>query len=85
MKLVVNPGHALNGQIDSDLPGDKSISHRGALFAALPQGESRIKNFLISGVTRAMLNALTVLGISWSLEDSTLLVKGRGLTGIGSP
>ena len=46
MNLVVSPGSPLNGDIS--LPGDKSISHRAALFAALAQGESHIQNFLIS-------------------------------------
>ena len=58
------------------MPGDKSISHRAALFAALAQGESRIENFLQSGVTDAMLRCLDGFGVSWAWQDGALLVQG---------
>lgn len=67
------------------LPGDKSLSHRAALFAALAEGESVIDRFLVSGVTRAMLNALTALGIAWRLDGTRLTVTGRGLRGFATP
>jgi 3-phosphoshikimate 1-carboxyvinyltransferase len=77
MKLVAAPGRTLNGSVS--LPGDKSISHRAALFAALSAGESHIKNILIAGVTNIMLQALSDLGVPWDLVDTTLKVQGRGL------
>jgi 3-phosphoshikimate 1-carboxyvinyltransferase len=61
------------------LPGDKSISHRAALFSALAAGESRIDNFLVAGVTKVMLEALSDLGIAWSLEGTRLQVEGKGM------
>lgn len=48
--LTITPGSPLRGTVT--LPGDKSISHRAALFAALADGESRIENFLMAGVTK---------------------------------
>jgi 3-phosphoshikimate 1-carboxyvinyltransferase len=83
MNLTISPGAPLRGE--ASLQGDKSLSHRAALFAALAQGESCIDNFLVSGVTRAMLDALTALGISWELRDRRLSVRGRGLAGMRSP
>jgi len=80
MNLVVRPGHPLRGVIS--LPGDKSISHRAALLAAIAKGESRIGNFLRAGVTNPMLEALTCLGVAWKLENSTLIVQGNGLEGL---
>ncbi len=81
--LTITPGYALQGEAGSFgaavLPGDKSLSHRAALFAAMAEGESRVKNFLVSGVTRAMLDALTALGVGWSLQGTTLTVQGIGL------
>lgn len=68
---------ALRGEIT--LPGDKSLSHRAALFAALATGESTIDRFLVSGVTRALLNALTALNVPWYLEQDRLSVKSKGL------
>jgi 3-phosphoshikimate 1-carboxyvinyltransferase len=84
MRLTITPGSPLRGTVD--LPGDKSLSHRAALFAAMAEGQSRIENFLVSGVTRAMLNALSALGIVWRLEGAdTLIVESRGLAGWCSP
>jgi 3-phosphoshikimate 1-carboxyvinyltransferase len=87
--LTIQPGRPLRGVIGPGgryaLPGDKSLSHRAALFAALATGESRIENFLVSGVTEAMLRALTALGVAWRLDGSTLIVQGRGLAGLRSP
>ena len=43
------------------VPGDKSLAHRVALFAALASGETEVCNYPDSGVTRAMRSALEVL------------------------
>lgn len=80
MDLRIFPGRPLRGTVS--LPGDKSLSHRAALLAALAEGESRVENFLVSGVTRAMLEALTALGIEWTLDGDTLRVVGKGLEGL---
>jgi 3-phosphoshikimate 1-carboxyvinyltransferase len=64
--LTVHPGSPLRGEYC--LPGDKPLSHRAALFAALAQGKSRIDHFLVAGVTRAMLEALSDLGVVWYQE-----------------
>ena len=84
MPLNVFPAQApLRGALS--LPGDKSLSHRAALFAALAQGESRVERFLLAGVTRPLLAALTALGVPWRLEGATLTVVGRGLAGLRPP
>ena len=83
MRLTVQPGNPLRGEVTP--PGDKSISHRAALIAALASGESRVGNFLVAGVTRSMLDALAALGVAWDLDGSTLSVQGAGLVGLRSP
>ena len=88
MNLISSPGSPLQGVLC--VPGDKSLSHRAALFAALAEGESRIENFLVSGVTQAMLEALTALGVAWKLEDQggqrrRLVVQGRGARRLSNP
>ena len=83
LDLTLRAVSPLAGEIE--LPGDKSLSHRAALFAALAEGTSVIDRFLVSGVTRAMLNALTALGIEWRLEGTRLTVTGRGLHGFHPP
>jgi len=74
-RLVGEPGH---GSIPP-IPGDKSLSHRVALLAAMADGQSAIRNFQVSGVTQAMLRALSVLEVLWSLDGTTLQVDGIGL------
>ncbi len=81
--LKISPSAPLKGTVV--LTGDKSLSHRAALFAALVTGESRIENFLDAGVTRSMLNALEKIGVSWSLDEDVLTVHGKGLAGLTSP
>ncbi len=83
MKMTISPGNKLSGT--AKIPGDKSISHRAALFAALAEGKSIIQNFLVSGVTEAMLQALKELGVDWELNGNTLTVIGQGLFRFRSP
>lgn len=45
------------------VPGDKSISHRALLFAALSNGPCEITGFLASEDCLATMNALTALGV----------------------
>jgi 3-phosphoshikimate 1-carboxyvinyltransferase len=79
MNLITAPGKPLRGILE--LPGDKSISHRAALFAALAEGESCIENFLVAGVTKVMLNGLENLGATWELDGTKLTVLGQGFKG----
>lgn len=83
MKLTTLPKHPLHGSVV--LPGDKSLSHRAALFAALAYGKSTIQNFLFSGVTKVMLEALQSLGVKYELVGTTLTVEGKGLRSFQTP
>jgi 3-phosphoshikimate 1-carboxyvinyltransferase len=85
LNLTITPGpdDGLHGDIV--LPGDKSLSHRASLLAAMAYGKSTIKNFLSSGVTSAMLEALSSLGVQWEVHGSTLTVAGQGLRGLTPP
>ncbi|MGW8250044.1 MAG: 3-phosphoshikimate 1-carboxyvinyltransferase [Anaerolineales bacterium] len=83
MILTVIPDAPLRGRVR--LPGDKSLSHRSALLAGLAEGESRIANFLVSGVTQAMLGALSALGIAWELQGTQLQVTSAGIHKLQPP
>jgi 3-phosphoshikimate 1-carboxyvinyltransferase len=74
MKLIIKPSTHLRGTVS--LPGDKSISHRALMHAALAHGTSRIENFLQAGVTQAMIDCVHQLGIEIENEPSTLIVHG---------
>ncbi len=83
MWLSIHPGPALHGE--AILPGDKSLSHRAALFAALANGTSTIDNFLVSGVTSAMLRGLQAMGVPAQLDGTRLTVQGTGWQHLPSP
>ena len=76
-QLTITPGGPLRGSYN--LPGDKSLSHRAALLAGLAEGQSVVENFLVAGVTQAMLAALTALQVPWELDGSTLTVSSPGI------
>ncbi|MGH7525910.1 MAG: 3-phosphoshikimate 1-carboxyvinyltransferase, partial [Gemmatimonadales bacterium] len=62
------------------VPGDKSITHRALLFAALARGTSRIAGALTSLDARSTARVLRRLGaeISPLREGSAVTVTGRG-------
>ena len=68
------------------VPGDKSISHRYALLAALAEGASRLSNYAPGADCRSTLACLRRLGVEIQRgEDGVVTVMGRGLRGWRSP
>lgn len=67
------------------VPGDKSISHRSLILAALSDGESRIRRILDSEDVRATAEVLRALGAAIPPLSSEMLVKGLGLRGLRQP
>ena len=76
--LTLQPIARVDGTIN--LPGSKSVSNRALLLAALAQGTTRLTNLLDSDDVRHMLNALSALGVDYTLSaDRTQCeVTGRG-------
>jgi len=67
-------------------PGDKSISHRAAIFNAIAQGEAVVENFLKGADCLATLNCLRRLGVAWSWRnESSLVITGAGRHGLREP
>jgi 3-phosphoshikimate 1-carboxyvinyltransferase len=80
----VDPCHKLQGVLS--LPGDKSISHRLAMLAALADGETQIENFSVSADCHSTLACLRGLGVSVMLRDNNhVLIQGQGLRGLNPP
>ncbi len=77
---VVGRADGLEG--DVLLPADKSIAHRSALFAALGDGSSTIRNYPDSADPQSTLAALRQLGIRAEGDRAALEVEGRGLEGL---
>jgi len=83
MKRTVTARGPLRGE--ARVPGDKSISHRTILLAALAEGSSTVDNLLVSGVTRPLLHALSSCRIAWSLDGTRLSVRSPGRLGWEPP
>ena len=63
------------------LPGSKSISNRVLLLAALAEGETEIRDLLLSDDVERMLEALHALGVDWQRGGDTLNYRVRGVGG----
>ena len=61
----------IRGEIE--LPGDKSISHRALMFAALAQGESKIENISTGGDIQSTMNCLKACGIDINSKRRLIL------------
>jgi 3-phosphoshikimate 1-carboxyvinyltransferase len=61
MTWLIRPASKLYSTVTA--PGDKSISHRALIHAALSAGTSRITGFLQAGVTEAMIGCIRDLGV----------------------
>lgn len=66
----------LKGEIQ--LPGDKSISHRCAMFSALRVGESEFTNFPDSADCAATVSCMRQLGVKIIRERDRMIVSGSG-------
>lgn len=61
------------------LPGDKSISHRYAMLAAIAEGTSRIANYSSGADCASTLSALRALGVRIERSGSEVIIHGGGL------
>ena len=67
------------------LPGDKSISHRYAMLAAISEGTSTLKHFATSRDCHSTLGCLQSLGVDLNESGDTVTITGRGLRGLRAP
>lgn len=74
--MKIKPAKRLMGRCE--LPGDKSISHRAAIIAALATGSSLISNFSPSQDCLATLSCLEALGVNISRQGRDVRVWGKG-------
>src|SRR5262245_22327389 len=67
---------------DFRLPGDKSISHRSAIFAAVGEGATRLRNYSSARDCRSTLDCLAALGVGVGFEADSIVIDGVGLEGL---
>jgi len=80
----VEPGGSLRGTVQ--VPGDKSISHRALMLAAIADGDSRLSGFLPGEDTLATQRALASMAVVFEPVSATeLVVKGVGMHGLKNP
>jgi len=77
------PAQRLRG--DLAVPGDKSVSHRSLLLAAVADGESEIRGFGRSADTLSTAAAVESLGAGIEDGGDVLRVRGAGLRGLRPP
>jgi 3-phosphoshikimate 1-carboxyvinyltransferase len=79
----IEPAAALRG--DLAVPGDKSISHRALLLAAVAEGDSELEGVGVSRDTLSTRAALQALGAGVEVEGESVRVAGVGLRGLRAP
>src|ERR1700683_1590891 len=80
-QVIVRPARNVRGSVS--LPGDKSISHRYAMLAAIADGASRLENYSTGADCASTLGCLRSLGVKWERRggaDNVIEVQGSGLS-----
>ena len=74
--ITLRPAVKVSGSVR--LPGDKSISHRYAMLAALAGGTSTLRNFSPGADCGSTLACISALGVNIQKQGSTVTVEGLG-------
>ncbi len=82
---VTQAGARLTVQGTIRAPGDKSISHRALIFAAMANGATRVRDILPSADVHATAGALRAMGVDIPALSADFVVRGRGLAALHSP
>lgn len=84
INYLISPGGKLSGNFR--VPGDKSISHRALMLAAIADGQSRITGFLDGEDTLATMAAFKAMGVEIQhTSENEVLVNGVGKSGLSTP
>src|SRR6266852_9386380 len=76
--VIVRPALAVRGVVR--IPGDKSISHRYAMLAAIAEGTSRFQNFSAARDCASTLDCVAKVGSEWKrLEGENGAIEVRGV------
>jgi 3-phosphoshikimate 1-carboxyvinyltransferase len=81
--VTIHPARSLSGSIT--LPGDKSVSHRYGMIAAIAEGDSRIQNFSTGADPHSTLGCMRALGVQIEEDGTHVTIHGVGLDGLRAP
>jgi 3-phosphoshikimate 1-carboxyvinyltransferase len=73
---IIRPVRNVSGSVR--LPGDKSISHRYAMLAAIAEGSTRLDNFSTGADCASTLNCLRGLGVHLERAQNVVTIQGCG-------
>jgi 3-phosphoshikimate 1-carboxyvinyltransferase len=73
---VIRPARNVAGSLR--LPGDKSVSHRYAMLAAIAEGDTRLENFSTGADCASTLGCVKALGVEVERDQNTIVIHGRG-------
>ena len=82
-KQIIRPARTISGSLE--VPGDKSISHRYAMLAALAEGQSEITHFSAAADCRSTLDCFSQLGVKIEIQGDRIRIAGLGLDGLRRP
>lgn len=82
-EAVFGGARALRGRVR--VPGDKSLSHRAVLFAALAKGGSRLRQVATGEDVAATRRIVEQLGVRVREKRGELLVTGGGIDSLREP
>ncbi len=71
--------------IEIRIPGDKSLSHRALIFAALASGRSRIRDVLLSADVHSTASVLRALGVAVPPLGTDIAIDARGARALLAP
>jgi 3-phosphoshikimate 1-carboxyvinyltransferase len=80
---TITPARRVEGRLR--VPGDKSISHRYAMLAALAEGRSELRNYAPGADCQSTLACLRALGVDIANRADAITLVGRGLRSFRSP
>jgi len=79
-KQTIQKVKSINGGIE--LPGDKSVSHRYGMLAALAEGTSELRHFAAAADCHSTLACMKALGAEVKVDKDTVRVTGHGTHGL---
>jgi 3-phosphoshikimate 1-carboxyvinyltransferase len=79
-KQTIQPAKFLTGGVEP--PGDKSISHRYAMLAALAEGTSELRHFSTAADCHSTLGCMSALGAEIRIEKEIVRITGKGPRGL---
>jgi 3-phosphoshikimate 1-carboxyvinyltransferase len=77
---TIHPAKHVTGGVDP--PGDKSISHRYAMLAAIAEGASELRHFAAAVDCHSTLDCVSALGAEVKKDKDTVHVTGNGPRGL---